>query len=239
MKHGTVLVADSHSPMLEGVWSLLEERFEAVVMVADEGSLLPTAEKLQPDLVIVDVSFPMTGTKNAVVVLRERFPEIQLIALSIHDESVAVERVLASGAFAYVLKRCATTDLVPALEEVSAGASTSRLLRGGMATARITRIAGERNNVPGTKSKILALSPIRREELIMSRAEYLSRYLIVLLSAITVILGGAVSAHAQQRNPTSCSLFPMIPATETLVRTAVVSEEACQPPISTGWPAKV
>lgn len=121
MKHGTVLVADSHSPMLEGVRSLLEERFEAVVMVADEGSLLPTAEKLQPDLVIVDVSFPMTGTKNAVVVLRERFPEIQLIALSIHDESVAVERVLASGAFAYVLKRCATTDLVPALEEVSAG----------------------------------------------------------------------------------------------------------------------
>ena len=121
MKHGTVLVADSHSPMLEGVRSLLEERFESVVMVADEMSLLPTAEKLQPDLVIVDVSFPMTGTKNAVAVLRERFPDIRLIALSIHDESVAVERVLASGASAYVLKRCATTDLVPALEEVSAG----------------------------------------------------------------------------------------------------------------------
>lgn len=121
MKHGTVLVADSHSPMLEGVRSLLEERFEAVVMVGDEGSLLPTAEKLQPDLVVVDVSFPVAGTKNAVVVLRERFPEIRLIALSIHDEFVAVERVLASGASAYVLKRCATTDLVPALEEVSAG----------------------------------------------------------------------------------------------------------------------
>ena len=121
MKHGTVLVADSHSPMLEGVRSLLEERFEAVVMVADEKSLLPTAAKLQPDLVIVDVSFPMSGTKNAVVVVRERFPEIRIIALSIHDESVAVERVLASGVSAFVLKRSATTDLVPALEEVSAG----------------------------------------------------------------------------------------------------------------------
>ena len=121
MKHGTVLVADSHSPMLEGVRSLLEERFEAVVMVADEKSLLPTTQKLQPDLVLVDVSFPMTGTKNVVAVVRERFPDIPLIALSIHDETVAVERVLASGASAYVLKRCATTDLVPALEEVSAG----------------------------------------------------------------------------------------------------------------------
>jgi len=121
MKHGTVLVADSHSPMLEGVRSLLEERFESVVMVSDENSLLQTAQKLQPDLVVVDVSLPVAGTKNAVAVLRERFPDIRLIALSIHDESVAVERVLANGASAFVLKRSATTDLVPALEEVSAG----------------------------------------------------------------------------------------------------------------------
>ena len=121
MKLGTVLVADSHSPMLAGVRSLLEERFESVVMVADENSLQQTAEKLRPDLVVVDISLPVTGTKNVVTVLRERYPDVQLIALSIHDESVAVERVLASGASAFVLKRCATTDLLHALEEVSAG----------------------------------------------------------------------------------------------------------------------
>lgn len=121
MKHGTVLVADSHSPMLEGVRSLLEERFESVVMVADVNSLLQTAEKLRPNLMVVDVSLPMTGTKNVVTVLRERHLDVPLIALSIHDESVAVERVVASGASAFVLKRCATTDLLPALEEVFAG----------------------------------------------------------------------------------------------------------------------
>ena len=121
MEQGTVIVADSHSQILEGVRSLLEERFESVVMVADENSLLQTAEKLRPDLVVVDVSLPTTGSKNVVAVLRERYPELRLIALSIHDESVAVERLLASGASAFVLKRCATTDLVPALEEVSAG----------------------------------------------------------------------------------------------------------------------
>jgi DNA-binding NarL/FixJ family response regulator len=121
MRHGTVLVADSHSAMLEGVRSLLEERFDSVVMVADVSSLLQTAEKLRPDLVVVDVSLPVIGTKNVLTVLRERFPHVQLIALSIHDESVAMERVLASGASAFVLKRCATTDLLAALEEVSAG----------------------------------------------------------------------------------------------------------------------
>jgi len=107
--------------MLEGVRSLLQESFESVVMVADENSLLQTVEKLGPDLVVVDVSLPVIGTKNVVTVLRERYPDVQLIALSIHDESIAVERVLASGASAFVLKRCATTDLIPALEEVSAG----------------------------------------------------------------------------------------------------------------------
>ncbi len=121
MRHGTVLLADSHSAMLQGVWSLLEERFESVVMVADENSLLQTAEKLQPDLAVVDVSFPVSGPKNALAVLRERFPGIQLVALSIHDDPVAVKRVLSYGASAYVLKRSATTDLVPALQEVSAG----------------------------------------------------------------------------------------------------------------------
>lgn len=142
MKHGTVLVADSHSPMLEGVRSLLEERFESVVVVADENSLLQTAEKLQPDLAIVDVSFPVTGPKNAVAVLRKRFPGIQLIVLSIHDESVAVERILASGASAFVLKRCATTDLVPALEKVSAG-------RVYVSPAARGRLRGTQNNNRG------------------------------------------------------------------------------------------
>ena len=121
MKHGTVLLADSHSPMLEGVRSLLEEKFDSVVMVADESSLLQTAEKLGPDLAVVDVSFPVTGRKNAVAVLRERFPDMKLIVLSVHDEAVVVDRVLSSGASAFVLKRSATTDLIPALQEVFAG----------------------------------------------------------------------------------------------------------------------
>jgi CheY-like chemotaxis protein len=60
--------------MLHGVRSLLEERFESVVMVADVNSLLQTTEKLQPDLVVVDVSLPVIGTKNVVTVLRERYP---------------------------------------------------------------------------------------------------------------------------------------------------------------------
>jgi len=45
----------------------------------------------------------------------------EFIALSLHDEPVVVERVLSYGASAFVLKRAATTDLIPALQEVLAG----------------------------------------------------------------------------------------------------------------------
>ena len=125
MNSGTVVLADSHSPMLEGVRSLLEGRFEAVVMVADESSLLQTVEKVRPGLAIVDISFPRMdpNSGNIVALLRERFPELQLILLSVHDEPVAAQRMLEMGAAAFVLKRSATTDLLPAIEKVLGGAT--------------------------------------------------------------------------------------------------------------------
>ena len=123
MKNGTVLLADSHSPMLEGVRSLLEGRFEAVVMVADESSLLQAVEKVRPELAIVDISFPRNdpNSGNIAVMLRERFPDLKLIMLSVHDEPVAAERMFQMHAAGFVLKRSATTDLLPAIEKVLAG----------------------------------------------------------------------------------------------------------------------
>jgi len=123
MKHGTVVLADSHSPMLEGVRSLLEGHFEAVVMVADEASLLQAVEKVEPELAIVDLSFPRENMNsgNIAAMLRRSFPNLKLIMLSVHDEPVVVERMLEMDAAGYVLKGSATTDLLPAIEEVLAG----------------------------------------------------------------------------------------------------------------------
>jgi DNA-binding NarL/FixJ family response regulator len=123
MKNGTVVLADSHSPMLEGVRSLLEGRFEAVVMVADESSLVQTLEKIKPELAIVDLSFPRKemNSGNIAAILRERFPGLKLIILSVHDEPVVVARMLEMDAAGYVLKGSATTDLLAAIEKVLGG----------------------------------------------------------------------------------------------------------------------
>jgi DNA-binding NarL/FixJ family response regulator len=135
MNSGSVVLADSHSPMLEGVRSLLEGRFEAVVMVADESSLLHTLEKVRPGLAVVDISFPRIdpNSGNVVGLLRERFPELILVLLSVHDEPSVAQRMLELGAAAYVLKRSATTDLLPAIEKV---------LGGGRFVSPAVRLAG-------------------------------------------------------------------------------------------------
>ena len=123
MRHGTVLLADRHSPMLEGVRDLLEGCFEAVIMVADESSLFQAIDKLQPACVVVDVSFPCSAgaNENVVSLLHKRLPSLKLVVLSVHDERVVAERVLELGAAGFVLKRSAVTDLLPAIDAVLLG----------------------------------------------------------------------------------------------------------------------
>ena len=123
MKQGTVLLADRHSPMLEGVRNLLEGCFQAVVMVADEASLFEAVQRLQPECAIVDVSFPLSDrfVGGIISLLHQRAPDLKLIALSVHDERVVAERVLELGALGFVVKGSAVIDLLPAIEAVMRG----------------------------------------------------------------------------------------------------------------------
>jgi DNA-binding NarL/FixJ family response regulator len=120
MKHGRLVIADAHQNMLEAVQRLLGSLFEAVVMVADGDSLLHVSRALMPDLIIVDLSLPVSGTGNVLRHLRLRalLPPVKVVVLSIHDEAEAVREAYAAGAMGFVLKRAAATDLIPAVSEV-------------------------------------------------------------------------------------------------------------------------
>jgi DNA-binding NarL/FixJ family response regulator len=121
MKQGKVLLADNHQNMLSGTRTLLENMFETVFMVADENSLMEAADKLKPDLIVADLSLPVTKEVNVVRRLKKDFPGIRVIILSIHDEQTAVSECLEAGASGFVLKRTAVNDLVPAVEAAGKG----------------------------------------------------------------------------------------------------------------------
>lgn len=121
---GTVLLADRHCAMLEGLHVLLVERFQAVVMVADKPSLLHAIERLQPVCVIVDLSFPCPASahgENIVSMLHGWNDHLKLVALSVHDEQLVAQRVLELGASGFVVKGWAVNELLPALDAVLAG----------------------------------------------------------------------------------------------------------------------
>lgn len=66
MKKGKGVLADNHQNMLAGVRTILENMFEKVFMVADEASLLKVAEKMGPDLIVTDLSLPVTRKEQVV-----------------------------------------------------------------------------------------------------------------------------------------------------------------------------
>src|SRR5262249_30561769 len=121
MGNSCVLLADAHTNMMESVRRLLQGRFTTIMMVADELSLLEATKRLGPDLVIVDLSLPVSGGINIVRTLFDQFPGLKVIVLSIYDEPTALSLSLAAGAAGYILKRTAAVDLTAAVDAVLAG----------------------------------------------------------------------------------------------------------------------
>jgi len=116
-----VLLADAHQNMLEALRGLLEGMFTTTVMVADEPSLLEAVKRLEPDLVVVDLSLPASGGINVVRTLLNRYPGLRVIVLSVHDEQAALSQALGAGAAGFVLKRTAAADLALAVDAVLLG----------------------------------------------------------------------------------------------------------------------
>jgi len=122
-KLSCVLLADRHHGLTEGVRGLLETTFGTVVMVADEASLIDGAGRLQPDVVVVDLSLAQVAGLGWLRTLRQRCPNLKVIVLSVHDEQSVRKAAMEAGADAFVLKRAIATDLLSAVDAVRGGAS--------------------------------------------------------------------------------------------------------------------
>jgi DNA-binding NarL/FixJ family response regulator len=121
MRQGRVILADKHSTMLGGIRRLLEDEVETVLMVADEISLNHALEHFNPDVVVADLSLPISTKTNIAWVLKANFPKIKVIILSLCDEKSVLDDVMAAGVEGFVLKHRAVIDLIPAIRGVMQG----------------------------------------------------------------------------------------------------------------------
>src|SRR5262249_38976065 len=116
-----VLLADRHHGLSEGIRGLLESKFRAVVMVADETSLLESARRLEPSIVVADLALAQGECFGWLRRLLTQYPEARVIVLSAHDELSVMQAAFEAGAAGFVLKRAIASQLLDAVDLVLAG----------------------------------------------------------------------------------------------------------------------
>jgi DNA-binding NarL/FixJ family response regulator len=115
-----VLVADDLTPVLDAVAGLLRDAFDIVGMVSDGRTALEAILKLEPDLVVLDLSMPgMTGIEVAKE-LKSRANKTKIVFLTVHEDSDIIATCLSAGALGYVSKGLMHSDLIPAMKEALA-----------------------------------------------------------------------------------------------------------------------
>ena len=118
-----ILLADDHAVLSEGLRALLgrQDDFEIVGVVGDGREAVHAAERLRPDVVIMDITLPVLNGIEATARIRARQPEVLVIILSMHNTSEHVHRALQAGASGYLVKDSAADEVVKAVRAVRLG----------------------------------------------------------------------------------------------------------------------
>jgi DNA-binding NarL/FixJ family response regulator len=120
-----VLLADDHVLVIDGLRRILEPECEIVGAVEDGRALLKAAQELKPDIVLLDISMPLLTGVEAARRLRKSVPAAKLIFVTMHADPAYVTGAFRAGASGYVLKRCASMELLSAIQQVLKGRTYS------------------------------------------------------------------------------------------------------------------
>ncbi len=116
-----ILLAETHQTFVGVVRLILKDTGSTMLTAADEPSLVEAVTDARFDLVIADLSFPISTGENVARLLHRLNSGLKAIILSVHDEPSVAMECLAAGAKGFVLKRTASTDLLPAVKAVLGG----------------------------------------------------------------------------------------------------------------------
>jgi DNA-binding NarL/FixJ family response regulator len=121
MKPATVLLADDHSIVIEGLRRVLEPAFTVVGAVDNGRALVAATRRLEPDVVIADVSMPVLNGIEAARQIRQTNDHVKIVFFTMHSDVVYASEALDAGGSAYVLKSSAGAEIVTAIHEALGG----------------------------------------------------------------------------------------------------------------------
>lgn len=121
----SIILADDHALFREGLKRILnmEEDMEVIAECADGIQVIELCNELNPDIILMDINMPVENGVVATQRIRDLFPDVKVIILSIHDDESYVLETLRLGATGYLLKDMEAGDLVNAIRSVMQGYS--------------------------------------------------------------------------------------------------------------------
>jgi len=116
-----VLLADDHETVLARVREILGEDFNVVGSVNNGRDAVAEVQRLDPDVLVIDISMPVLNGLQTVSQLRSTDHRSKVVFLTVHEDQDYVDAALSAGASGYVTKARVETDLIPAIREVLEG----------------------------------------------------------------------------------------------------------------------
>jgi DNA-binding NarL/FixJ family response regulator len=121
MNKATVLLADDHKIVAEGLKSFLESEFEIIGVVENGRELLEKTQQLHPDVIVVDVSMPLLNGIDAVREIKKTGSDTKVVFLTMHRDAMYAKEAFEIGASGFVLKHAAPSELITAIQEALKG----------------------------------------------------------------------------------------------------------------------
>jgi NarL family two-component system response regulator LiaR len=121
-----VMVVDDHAMVRTGLATTLEvsDGLDLVGQATNGREAVELCEQFQPDVILMDLVMPEMDGVTATRIIRERWPQVQVIALTSFQEKELVQDALQAGAISYLLKNVSMDDLTEAVRAAHAGRST-------------------------------------------------------------------------------------------------------------------
>lgn len=159
-----ILLAEDHQTVREGIKLLVNAQpdMEVVGEASDGEMAIKEAARLDPDIIVMDISMPNLNGLKATRRLRRQKTEIKILTLTRHTDDGYLKQLIEAGVNGYVLKQSAPTELINAIRTISEGnayvdPSLTRKVMGGYVN-RSTSLRGEnKGNLTDRENEVLRL----------------------------------------------------------------------------------
>ncbi len=118
-----VLIADDHKVFRDGICAILQDddRIDVIAEAGDGRQVLARLEQAVPDVILMDISMGDTSGIDTTKIVKEKYPNVRVLVLSMHTEEAYIVKMLEAGASGYLLKDAGSEEMINAIRVVAQG----------------------------------------------------------------------------------------------------------------------